>query len=265
VEDDTGLVISPDEGSKRDTNSQQEGRKPAKMRSSVACGRCRRSKIRCINTGINTLCVACRENSRVCTYPPPSVVSSSSTKRSEHPSGTGADGEGETKRPRRREADSGGRQSHRASEDPLETPPITSKLWREIYGIFMLHYSAELSFLHKETFFDRIRKIEETGIKSRETQLFLLGVLCLTARFVPELVSHSYPSDPSEGLSLRPGNPLSASEFYAHALEVRLDMVTIATPSLDVLQALLMLGFHNWGMCRGLRSWVWLGAATRYH
>jgi hypothetical protein len=257
-------VIGADEDSRRDTNTQQEGRKPAKMRSSVACARCRRSKIKCINAGINTVCVPCHQNNRECTYPAPSVVSSSSTKRSEHPSGTGADGEGETKRPRRREADNGGKQTHRPGEDPLETPPITSKLWREIYSIFMLHYSAELSFLHKETFFDRIRKMEETGRRSRGTQLFLLGMLSLTARFVPELVSYPYPSDPSQHPYLRPGDPLNASEFYAHALEVRLDAVTIATPSLDILQALLMLGLHNWGMCRGLRSWVWVGAATRY-
>lgn len=264
VEGSTGLVIGADEESRQDTNNQQEGRKPAKMRSSVACARCRRSKIKCINAGINTVCVPCHQNNRECTYPAPSVVSSSSTKRSEHPSGSGVDGEGETKRPRRREADSGTKQTNRTGEDPLETPPISPKLWREIYELFMQHYSAELSFLHKQTFFDRIRNMEESGRRSRETQLFLLGMLSLTARFVPELVSYPYPSNPSRHPYLRTGDPLNASEFYAHALEVRLDAVTMATPSLDILQALLMLGLHNWGMCRGLRSWVWVGAATRY-
>jgi hypothetical protein len=60
------------------------------------------------------------------------------------------------------------------------------------------------------------------------------------------MVLYPYPSDPSQRLCLRPGNPLSASEFYAHALEVRLDLVIITAPSSDVLQALFMLGFHNW-------------------
>ncbi len=264
VEGTTHLAIGADEYRRRDTDSQEQGPKPAKMRSSVACARCRRSKIKCINTGTNTICVPCLQNNRECTYPPPSVISSSSAKRSEHPSATGIDGEGESKRPRRREADSGSRQSHRTGEDPLQTPPITSKLWREIYQLFMQHYSAELSFLHKETFFARIRRMEETGRRSQDTLLFLLGMLSLTARFVPELVSYPYPSDPSRNPSFRPGDPLNASEFYARALEVRLDAVTMATPSLDILQALLMLGLHNWGMCRGLRSWVWVGAATRY-
>lgn len=264
VEGTTGLVTGADEDSRRDSNNQQEGGKPAKMRSSVACARCRRSKIKCINNGVNTVCVPCHQNNRECTYPVPSLTSGLSTKRSEHPSGIGVDGEGETKRPRRREADVGMKQGHRIGEDPLETPPISSKLWREIYQLFMQHYSAELSFLHKQTFFDRIRNMEESGRRSRETQLFLLGMLSLTARFVPELVSYPYPSDPSRNSDLRTGDPLNASEFYAHALEVRLDAVTMATPSLDILQALLMLGLHNWGMCRGLRSWVWVGAATRY-
>jgi hypothetical protein len=264
VEDATGLVIGADEDSRRDSNNQQEGRKPAKMRSSVACARCRRSKIKCINNGINTVCVSCHQNNRECTYPAPSVSSSSSTKRSEHPSAVGVDGEGEPKRPRRREIEGGTKQAHRTGEDPLDTPPISSKLWREIYQLFMQHYSAELSFIHKQTFFDRIRTMEETGKRSRDTQLFLLGMLSLTARFVPELVSYPYPSDLSRQSYLKTGDPLNASEFYAHALEVRLDAVTMATPSLDILQALLMLGLHNWGMCRGLRSWMWVGAATRY-
>jgi hypothetical protein len=256
-----GLVVGADEDSSRDRHRQQEGKKPAKMRSSVACARCRRSKIKCINNGTDTVCVPCHQNNRECTYPPPSATNSSSAKRSEHPSGPRADGEGEVKRKR---ADVWGKQIHRAGEDPLENPPITLELWNKIYTLFTLHYSTDLPFLHQATFFARITKIQESGRRTREAQLFLLGILSLTARFVPELVAHTYPSDPANYPNLKPGDPLTASEYYAHALEARLDAVTMATPSLDIIQALLMLGLHNWGMCRGMRSWMAVRAATRY-
>lgn len=41
------------------------------MRSSIACVRCRRSKVKCVNTGPNTTCRACEASNRECTYPPP--------------------------------------------------------------------------------------------------------------------------------------------------------------------------------------------------
>lgn len=43
------------------------------MRSSIACVRCRRSKVKCVNTGPNTTCRACEASNRECTYPPPVV------------------------------------------------------------------------------------------------------------------------------------------------------------------------------------------------
>jgi hypothetical protein len=41
------------------------------MRSSIACVRCRRSKVKCVNTGPNTTCRACDSSNRECTYPQP--------------------------------------------------------------------------------------------------------------------------------------------------------------------------------------------------
>lgn len=246
------------------TSGQQEGTRPAKMaRSSIACARCRRSKIKCMNNGTGTICVPCHQNNRECTYPPPAPSSASSLKRADHPSGTDFDGESETKRARKRESGAGGKHNFRIGDDPLATPPITFNLWRDIYTLFMLHYSTDLPFLHEATFFDRITKMQETGRRSRETELFLLGMLSLTARFVPELVSHQYPHVPGQEPPLRSGDALNPSEYYASILESRLDAVTMARPSLDTIQALLMLGLHSWGMCRGMRSWMWVGNATR--
>jgi hypothetical protein len=42
-----------------------------RMRSSIACVRCRRSKVKCLNQGPGTPCRACLTNNRECTYPEP--------------------------------------------------------------------------------------------------------------------------------------------------------------------------------------------------
>lgn len=42
-----------------------------RMRSSIACVRCRRSKVKCVNNGINTTCRACESSGRECAYPEP--------------------------------------------------------------------------------------------------------------------------------------------------------------------------------------------------
>jgi len=42
-----------------------------RMRSSIACVRCRRSKVKCVNNGVNTTCRSCDSGGRECTYPVP--------------------------------------------------------------------------------------------------------------------------------------------------------------------------------------------------
>lgn len=42
-----------------------------RMRSSIACSRCRRSKVKCVNNGVNTTCKDCEAKGRECTYPTP--------------------------------------------------------------------------------------------------------------------------------------------------------------------------------------------------
>lgn len=41
------------------------------MRSSIACVRCRRSKVKCVNSGVDTTCRACEASGRECSYPIP--------------------------------------------------------------------------------------------------------------------------------------------------------------------------------------------------
>ena len=54
------------------------------MRSSIACARCRRSKVKCINNGVNTTCRACETSGRECTYPPPATGGSGGVARKEN-------------------------------------------------------------------------------------------------------------------------------------------------------------------------------------
>jgi hypothetical protein len=62
---------------------------PPRMRSSIACWRCRRSKVKCLNNGVNTPCRACTTANRECTYPSPTAGHRSH--RREDRTGAGAD------------------------------------------------------------------------------------------------------------------------------------------------------------------------------
>lgn len=223
---------------------------PGKMRSSIACVRCRRSKIKCQNAGINTTCRACANQSRECAYPEP-AAGQQTNKRPESALASRHDGEGgEVKRPRKRESDAVRKQSLRHSDDPLESPPITPKLWRDVHTTFMLHCATELPFLHEEVFHTRVH--QPAAERSADTQIFLLGMLTLTARFIPELVAFHDPSD-----------PLAASEFYAEAFAARLDAPALTgQPSLERVQGLLMISLYHWGMCRGQRAWMYITIAV---
>ncbi|KFY83000.1 hypothetical protein V498_08340, partial [Pseudogymnoascus sp. VKM F-4517 (FW-2822)] len=236
-----------------DMHDDPDEKKPLpKMRSSIACFRCRRSKIKCQNSGTNTACRACANQSRECTYPPPNA-GQLANKRPESTGASRNDGEGgDVKRVRKRESDAVRKQSFRHSDDPLESPPITAKLWKDVYNTFMLHCSTELPFLHEEVFHTRVH--QPAAERSADTQIFLLGMLALTARFIPDLVAFHSTSDPSD--------PLAASEFYAEAFAARLDTPALTgQPSLERVQGLLMISLYHWGMCRGQRAYMYITIA----
>lgn len=56
----------------------EASKKPAKMRSSIACARCRRSKVKCVNNGAGTPCNTCEAQGRDCEYPPSALTGSTS-------------------------------------------------------------------------------------------------------------------------------------------------------------------------------------------
>ncbi|KAJ5605780.1 hypothetical protein N7510_008561 [Penicillium lagena] len=255
------------------------------MRSSIACARCRRSKIKCVNAGIDTTCRACESSGRECVYPTPAIGVSGAAKRDLAALADGEDRNGEWDGPKRQRSRktigmSGASAGSKAGLDALDSSILTTKVWEAVFDLFQSHFATLLPFLHPATFLGQIRQLSApaslpsvpvvdgqdpsrtVGSKSDPSaSLIPLGVLALTARFHPPLVSFHSPASPGH-----PSNPLAASEYYATALRSRLagvDGASLAIPDLARVQALLMLALHEWGMCRGKSAWVYVGMAIR--
>jgi hypothetical protein len=214
-----------------------------------------------VNNGVNSICKACAQSNRECTYPV--AGSTPAPKRSEALVGIKQEGDiGESKKRIRKIEDTGRRNSSRAGEDALESPILTKKVWDELYEIFKLHFSTEMPFLHPPTFRNRMRQAafprdpSTTAADLEEGRVLLLGVLTLTARFHDGLVAHHSPSQQ---------DPLAASEYYANALATAFGPTirNLTNPSLESIQALLMLGLYEWGQTRGLSAWLYIGIAVR--
>ena len=183
------------------------------MRSSIACIRCRRSKVKCVNNGVGTTCRSCENSGRECTYPDP--VTTGTRRRdslSARPDGLG-DG---VKRQRPRKSihafvghpGAGSRPSPRPLLDALDPSLLTPAVWQELFDIFQIHYSADLPFLHPPTFLKPLHnaKFQTSSTEPNSPPVrppgspeFLLAFLALTARFHPKLVSHPLSNE------LRPG------------------------------------------------------------
>lgn len=147
-------------------------------------------------------------------------------------------------------------------EDVLDSSVLTRKVWDEIFELFKLHFSTEMPFLHPPTFRNRMRQAavpRDPAISPsdlEESRVLLLGVLTLTARFHPGLIAHHSPNG---------SNPLAASEFYAGPLANALGPTIrhLSRPSIENIQALLMMGLYEWGQSRGLSAWLNIGMAIR--
>lgn len=249
------------------------------MRSSIACARCRRSKIKCVNAGIDTTCRACESSGRDCVYPTP-AIGVSGAKRDLAALADGDDRNGDWDGPKRQRSRkttvsmSGGAGS-KAALDALDSSILTAKVWEAVFDLFQSNFATILPFLHPAAFLGQIRQLSTPPAPmdgqdaTRSTvnkvdpsaSLIPLGVLALTARFHPPLVAYHSPASPGH-----PSNPLAASEYYATALRSRLaglDGASLAMPDLSRVQALLMLALHEWGMCRGKSAWVYVGMAIR--
>ncbi|KAK2747558.1 hypothetical protein FQN57_002051 [Myotisia sp. PD_48] len=158
------------------------------MRSSIACARCRRSKIKCVNAGIDTTCRACESSCRECVYPTPAIGSSaaaaSNHATASHPApkrdlaaASGHDGDdrnGEWDGPKRQ------RNSRKAINSAmsalskeamvkqsvlvaLDPTVLTSKVWENLFEIFQQHFATLLPFVHPATTLSQIRQLASSS------------------------------------------------------------------------------------------------------
>lgn len=157
--------------------------------------------------------------------------------------------------------------------DALDPRLLTPIVWKELFEIYQIHYSADLPFLHRLPFLkplnaaiqypgSSISTPDASNARPPGSDDFLLAFLALTARFHPRLVAHHSPPTAS-----RPSNPLIASEYYANCANEKQTSLWPEQDShsnmIDGIQAGLMLGLHDWGMCRGHRAWMRVGMCIR--
>ncbi|KAH7143829.1 hypothetical protein EDB81DRAFT_651926, partial [Dactylonectria macrodidyma] len=266
-----GLVTDPPRGYVEEQRSSvppgtRDGKKPTRMRppmrSSIACMRCRRSKIKCDNDGGNSPCDTCIKGSHQCQYPD-SIPQPA--KRSDPPNAIRQEKEGTHERKRARKVDEyaglDNEKSAAYAEEVLSYPFLTSNLWDQLLSIYRLHFATELSFLHLPTLKEKMsRRKRPEHEPSTELNLVLLGY-----------VAH-ISSTPGGGSRSRTSqskaDPYAASEFFANVLATALGplktAITVAT--VERVQAFLMLGLFEWSQrnpSSGPGAWMYIGIAIR--
>ncbi|KAJ4294880.1 hypothetical protein N0V88_005119 [Collariella sp. IMI 366227] len=257
----------------------KKGVKRAPLRSSIACQRCRKSKIKCNNTGGDAPCEGCIRGGKECSYP---EVTAAPPKRTEPPTGAKMEQGSERKRLRRIEDIVKMENSVPAAvvaEDVLSAPYLTETVWSQLFDIYRLHFATELPFLHLATLKEKLgsRFRAKPSNTSPEINLVLLGILTLTARFHPTLVSYVNASRNTPAAAGSPkGRPTmpaadasSASEYYADVLTKALGglRMSMTMASVERVQAFLMLGLYEWSQARprvgGMAAWMYVGVAIR--
>lgn len=248
------------------------------MRSSIACLRCRKSKIKCENDGGSSPCETCIKQGKDCKYPEATPLP---PKRSEPVSGVKNERDPGSDRKRVKKIEDVSRaEGHHSpashAEDVLSAHYLTPKLWSEVFDIYRLHFATELPFLHIPTLKEDMGARIKTNHKdTSDTNLVLLGVLTLTARFHQDLVkyaTHTANAQPgasrSRPVQTKPDSA-AASEFFAEALRKALGPLgtSMTTASIERVQAFLMLGLYEWSQVQpktgGLGAWMYVGVAIR--
>ncbi|OAA56944.1 c6 zinc finger domain containing protein [Niveomyces insectorum RCEF 264] len=270
------------------------------MRSSIACIRCRRSKIKCDNDGKGVSpCDTCIKSGRECHYPTASAAPPRRSAADAQQAGSSTPGadvppsalkrvhsnhsERGSDRKRLKKLDDTYRLDAQASgtyyaDEVLAAPFLTETMWTQIFGIYRLHFATELPFLHMPTLNERMGdkfKASQKRRRSADVNLVLLGVLTLTSRFHPDLVKYIAHSIANQGGhkaraagTVKP-DPWAASEYYADVLTKALGPLrtSMSVASVERVQAFLMLGLYEWSQSKtetgGLSAWMYVGMAIR--
>ncbi|KAK3319371.1 fungal-specific transcription factor domain-containing protein [Apodospora peruviana] len=258
------------------TADSKKGAKRTPLRSSIACQRCRKSKIKCNNTGGDAPCETCIRNGKECTYPEVTPVP---PKRPDPPTGIKHEQGSDRKRVRRIDDISkleGAMPPAVLAEEVLSAPYLSETIWSQVFDIYRLHFATELPFLHLATLKEKMgsKFRAKQNDTSPEINLVLLGILTLTARFHSTLVSYVTAPGVAGAIKARPpgssGQDASAaSEYYAEVLTKALGglRTSMTVASVERVQAFLMLGLYEWSQTRpkigGMAAWMYVGVAIR--
>ncbi|GKT47327.1 putative transcriptional regulatory protein [Colletotrichum spaethianum] len=232
----------------------------------------RKSKIKCDNDNTGSPCDTCIKAGHKCEFPDPTPLP---VKRAEPPTAPKQEKDigHDRKRMKKFEdtANSKGRTGIVYAQEVLSAPYLTVDLWHQLLDIYKLHFATELPFLHLPTLKGIIHN-KDIKKPSAESNLILLGILALTARFQPELVKYvahitfdKVAGPKSRGALPRP-EPSMASEYFANALTKALGNLESALTSATVIrvQVFLMLGLYKWSQPNGgLAAWMHVGVAIR--
>ncbi|KAI0132336.1 fungal-specific transcription factor domain-containing protein [Xylariales sp. AK1849] len=250
------------------------------MRSSIACLRCRKSKIKCENNGGTSPCDSCLKTGKDCVFKLPEA-NPTPPKRNEPPSAIKQERDGGSDRKKLKKIDDIARMDNEKAtlfaDEVLSAPFLTEDIWDQVLDLYKLHFAPELPFLHlpnmKEKLGRKFRNSQPDA--SPDFNLVLLGVLTLTARYHTDLVKYLAHICNAQGGNARSRpvqtqiDPAAASEYYAETLTRALGSMRTAMGSASVerVQALLMLGLYEWGQTRpntgGLGAWMFVGTAIR--
>ncbi|KAG7038400.1 fungal specific transcription factor [Colletotrichum scovillei] len=242
------------------------------MRSSIACLRCRKSKIKCDNDNTGSPCDTCIKAGHKCEFPDPTPLPAKRSKAPTAPKQVREIGH-DRKRLKKLEVAtySDERTVAALAQEVLSAPYLTVDLWHQLFDIYKLHFATELPFLHLPTLKGIIHD-KDIKKPSTESNLILLGILALTARFHPDLVKHvgyithdEVADSKSRGI-LPSSEPSMASEYFANALTKALgELESALTPATVVrVQAFLMLGLYKWSQPNGgLAAWMYVGVAIQ--
>lgn len=244
-----------------------------KNRSRVACNRCRDSKIRCVNHGSHNACVRCLKLKLSCSYSPTLAQQRlNPSKFKQH-----------NRVQRTPPAHVVWKRSELAGDVRLPPKEVVLELVEIFFenqykGIFpFIHKPSFLAFLNSdkfspETYFDDYNAIIEDQIKRVKfpDPILLVAILALCCRFYPLLAqSTEYYSSSSPTLAHTEYferhlgmTPTQASKYYGEQARHLLKEV-FDEPTVQRIQALVLLSSHEWGEGNSARSFVYVGIAAR--
>lgn len=250
------------------------------MRSSIACLRCRKSKIKCENNGGTSPCDSCLKTGKDCVFKLPEP-NQAPPKRNDPPSAMKQERDGGSDRKKLKKIDELSKLDNEKgtlfADEVLSVPFLTEDIWDQVLDLYKLHFAPELPFLHLPTMKEKLgrRFRSQQPDSNPDFNLVLLGILTLTARYHQDLVKYLAHICNSQGGNARSRpvqtqvDPAAASEYYAETLTRALGSMrnAVGSASVERVQALLMLGLYEWGQTRpntgGLGAWMFVGIAVR--